>query len=250
MHESSMHLLNCMVTLTYEQHLEPSCGVYYPHFQRFMKDLRQKLRRADLVLRRTNPSHEFTKIKFFMSGEYRPGLKGPHFHAILFGVDFPDKKLHKKNDRGDPVYTSAALESIWTYGFSSIVDVTFDSCAYVARYCLDKVHGQFADWHYMGVNPEISRMSLKPGIGASWLDKYHESTYRDDAVVMQGHKYKPPRYYDKRFAKIDADQFSSVLEARELYAIDPKHQQNSTPERLAVREAVALSKLNLRKRDF
>ncbi|AXH75947.1 MAG: replication initiator protein [Microviridae sp.] len=250
MHESSMHLLNCMVTLTYEKHLEPSCGVYYPHFQRFMKDLRQKIRSADHELQKQNKNHPLTKIKFFVSGEYRPGLQGPHFHALLFGIDFPDKKVHKNNDRGDPIYTSQSLARLWKYGFSAINDVTFESCAYVARYCLDKVHGQFADWHYMGLNPEISRMSLKPGIGAEWLQKYHKTTYRDDTVVMNGFEMKPPRYYDKRMKKIDPDRLGWVKEDREVFALKPSSQKNATPERLAVREEVALSKLKLRQRDL
>ncbi|AXH75482.1 MAG: replication initiator protein [Microviridae sp.] len=250
MHEASMHDLNCMVTLTYEKHLEPVNGLDHSHFQAFFKRLRQMLRRSDHQVRLSNPSHPYTRIKFFMSGEYRPGLQGPHYHAIIFGMDFLDKKWFKDNERGDPIYISRKLQDLWGHGFCSIVDVTLDSCAYVARYCLDKVHGQLADFHYMGLTPEYSRMSLRPAIGKEWLEKYHRVTYRDDAVVMDGRRYKPPRYYDKLAKSVCADRLEVVKEDRELFALRPEQKWNATPDRLAVREEVALQKLKLRERDL
>ena len=51
---------------------------------------------------------------------------------------------------------SAALESLWPYGFSTIGDVTFESAAYVARYVLKKVTGSDAQDHYRAVSPSMS----------------------------------------------------------------------------------------------
>ena len=82
---------------------------------------------------------------------------------------------------GNKLWTSATLEGLWKFGFSSVGEVTFESAAYVARYCLKKVNGDLAKDHYAMVDldtgevyqkeAEFSHMSLKPGIGALWLQK-------------------------------------------------------------------------------
>ena len=92
------------------------------------------------------------------------------------------KQHHNKEASGATLYRSDTLESLWTYGFSSIGDVTFESAAYVARYVMKKVTGDAAESHYTVVDPEtgeitvrtpeFNKMSLRPGIGAGWFDKY------------------------------------------------------------------------------
>ena len=62
-------------------------------------------------------------------------------------------------------------------------DVSFQSAGYVARYSLKKVNGDLAAAHYRRVDPdtgevfdlvpEFAHMSLKPGIGASWFDRFY-----------------------------------------------------------------------------
>ena len=84
-------------------------------FQLFMKRLRKR----------------FSNVRYFMCGEYGDLFKRPHYHAILFGLDFPDKQLHKIKD-GMRYYTSDILHDLWPSGFNVISDVTFDTCAYVA----------------------------------------------------------------------------------------------------------------------
>lgn len=60
-------------------------------------------------------------------------------------------------------------------------------------------------------------MSRRPGIGRAWAEKYYGDWYRDDFSIMNGHKVKPPKYYDglvEKFApavmsKVKSDRIAS-----------------------------------------
>ena len=242
-HEASLHKQNCFVTLTYDDaHLPPGRSLVYKGplgFQRFMKRLRKHFHPA--------------QIRFFMGGEYGEQLARPHFHACLFGIDFQDKSFWMKTPSGNDLYRSPTLEKLWPFGFSSIGELNFQTAGYVARYSMKKITGQAADKHYETIDPdtgevisrapEFCKMSLKPGIGAGWIERWHTDVYPHDYVIANGQKGKPPQYYDKRFKEMDPTgyellKFERALEGRARY-------EDNTPERLADREKVAKARLDL-----
>ncbi|WNK14074.1 MAG: replication initiator protein [Microvirus sp.] len=241
-HEAQMHDHNCFLTLTYDDsHLPQNGSLRYVHFQRFMKRLRKQAGKP---------------VRFYMCGEYGDKLTRPHYHACIFGYDFYDK-VPWSSGGGSPLFRSAHLESLWPFGFSSVGEVTFESAAYVAAYCMKKVVGSGAADHYERVSdtgeifslvPEFTRMSLKPGIGASWFDKFFESDVRSrDGVMVSGRRLPVPRYYDQLLAKRDALALEAVQFDRSQ-KVTSESRVHSTPERLAVREAVSNARINLKSR--
>ena len=253
MHEASLHDQNCFITLTYsDEHVPKDMSLHYEHFQLFMKRLRKK--------------YPDKRIRFYMAGEYGEKFDRPHFHACIFGFDFPDKKYFRRLSSGSHIYRSQDLEGLWPYGYSSIGDVNFQSAAYVARYIMKKINGKprldkDGNWidpedHYrycdletgelMQRTPEFNKMSLKPGIGFNWYKKYMTDVYPHDYVIVNGKKCKPPRYYDKNFEKDLPDEFEMLQFARELEA--RSRYEDNTPDRLAVKEQVTLAKLSKLKR--
>ena len=95
----------------------------------------------------------------------------------------------------------------------TIGDVTFESAAYVARYCTKKITGKLAHEHYKGKLPEYATMSRRPGIGRAWLEKYKDDVYNYDYVVVRnGLKLRPPRYYDKIYDEIDSERMVAIKE--------------------------------------
>lgn len=234
MHERQMHGLNCAITLTYSDDHLPGPSLVYDDFQRFLKRLRKRI----------SP----VKIRYFGCGEYGERRGRPHFHAILFGMDFLDKKPMKDTSAGSKQWSSALLEEVWGLGRCTVGECSFETAAYIARYCLDKVTGPMAEAHYRRVDeetgeitqlePEFNFMSLKPGIGASWLDRFGATdVFPFDRVVSRGHEAKPPRYYDKRLSQVDPERWKEVRYTREERAFE--FLKDSTPDRLAVRETVA-----------
>lgn len=241
-HESQLHDSSSFVTLTYSVEFVPPDGsLDYRHFQLFMKRLRK---------------HFGTRVRFYMCGEYGDDFGRPHFHACLFGCFFSDRVLFKELDSGSKIYTSKSLESLWPYGFSSVGDVTFESAAYVARYCTKKITGPGAADHYQRFDkftgevytivPEFNHMSLKPGIGFDWLRLYHPEVLANKGCVVGGSVMCIPKYYKKYLEGVD-DYVDIVTDS---YAKACLNSDDTTPARLAVRERVAHSRLSFKKRSL
>jgi len=239
-HEAQMHERNVFVTLTYDkEHLPESGSLDYRHFQLFIKRLRKA-------------GH---KLRYFMAGEYGEENWRPHFHACLFGVGFDDRVLYRRLASGFDLYTSPSLERYWEHGFSSLGEVSFESAAYVARYVVKKVTGDRAVDHYRRVSadtgeiidfvPEFCHMSLKPGIGMPWFEKYHSDVFPADRVWHDGRKLRVPRFYDKLLEKLSDEMHEDALCARELKEFNVA---DLTPERLDVRAQVARARLSFKKR--
>lgn len=191
-----------------------------------------------------------------MCGEYGEQLERPHFHACLFNFDFPDKVYHARSQSGEDIFTSAMLQGLWSFGFSSCGAVTFQSAAYVARYVMKKVTGMGAAQHYQVVDldtgelgaraPEFCHMSLKPGIGAAWLDRFQSDVYPHGKVVINGQEAVPPKYYDRRYKRLELEKFEALQFEREL--VGREHAVDNTVARLRVREQVLQARLGFLKR--
>ena len=156
MHENRMHRDSCFVTLTYDnEHLPEGGTLVKRDFQLFMKRLRKVKGEG---------------VRFYACGEYGEYNARPHYHALLFNCGFSDKLVHSKNGRGELLYTSDELHDMWPMGHNIIGDVSFESAAYVARYCVKKVTGKGSDEHYSVVDgdgriftriPEFALMSRR-----------------------------------------------------------------------------------------
>lgn len=250
MHEASLYESNVFVTLTYnEAHLPDGQDLRYEDFQKFMKRLRKKF-----------PER---KIRFFMCGEYGENRGRPHYHACLFNVSFDDRVHFKTGPAGSPIYTSETLSILWSdrngdpIGFATLGNVDFASAAYVARYVMKKKLGVGSDEEYKFIDIEtgevhqrdleFNRMSLKPGIGKGFYEKFKRDMYPYDLVVMNGKEMKPPKYYYKLLAKDDGFTYDEIKFVREQRA--RMCAEDNTPERLEVKEKVLDARLQFLKRN-
>lgn len=242
MHEASLYENNCFLTLTYSDlNLPAFSSLNVRHFQLFMKKLRKKY---------------YPGIRFFHCGEYGDTTDRPHYHALIFNFDFPDKELYSTNRDGHRLYTSSSLDKLWPLGHSVIGSVSFQSAAYVARYCVKKVTGDFADAYYEVVDsqsgqigrrqPEYATMSRRPGIGSAWYGKYSSEVFPSDFVVLNGAKMRPPKAYNRFLERDDPKLLARVRGQRVLQA--KKHAADNTADRLAVREEVQISRAKILKR--
>ena len=240
-HESQCHRYNSFITLTYRDE-------EIPHTYGYTCD------RCLLVHDRYNPSlcvkdwqlfakrlrKECGPFRFFHCGEYGDENLRPHYHACIFGLDFGGDRYLWKRENGQRYYRSEQLENVWDKGHVVIGDVTFESAAYVARYVMKKVNGDNKEWWYHGRRPEYITMSRRPGIGAQWFNSYNCDVYPSDEVVLNGRRFKVPRYYDSLLENDgpEGQALLSVLKAARLKRAAARSEDMS-PERLAVREALA-----------
>ena len=237
-HEASLHEDNCFITLTYNNESLPEDGsLNKKHFQDFMKRLRKKYKNK--------------KIRYYHCGEYGDKNFRPHYHAIIFGLEFDDQKLFTVNN-GEKLYTSEKLEKLWPFGFSTIGTVTFESAAYVARYVMKKVNGKNAKNHYERVDsntgeiyilvPEYNTMSRRPGIAAGWFDKYKDDVYPSDNIHLREKTFRPPKFYDKMYEHLMPNEMEKIKKQRMINM--QKHATDNTSERLEVKEQVKNAQLN------
>lgn len=249
MHEASLYEQNCMITLTYnDESLPKDMGLELYAHQRFFKRFRKKFSEK--------------KIRFFMCGEYGEKYLRPHYHYIIFGHDFDDK-YHYDTRNGVKYYRSPTLEKLWPSGFSSIGNVTFQSAAYVARYCMKKITGPMAEDAYWRcdedtgevwqVRPEFNAMSKGSrkgtgGIGKRWYDLYKKDLYPSDNIHVDGRQVAVPRYYDRLLEQDDIELFTEVKNRRVIRA--KALSANYNDERLAARNEVLKSRLNLLPRNL
>lgn len=257
LHEASLHEGSSFVTLT----ISPESDLWqsrsnpwtlcYKDFQDFMKRLRFHL----------------GATRFFMCGEYGSEGGRPHYHALLFGREFADRKLLKQLSCGDSLYSSETLDELWGHGHTSIGSVTMNSAQYVARYAQKSlVDGEFprrrdvTKYAVDGVTgetwplvPEFIRMSLKPGIGAEWFKRFGADVYgrqaepQLDRVLVNGVSAKPPKYYDVLLGRESEYRLEYVKFCREREALR-RGDSELTPARMLQREAVARARLMLKKR--
>ena len=210
-HEAQTSKLSCFLTLTYdEENLPDPPSVSKKEVQDFIKNLRQYLRRN---------VDDNIRFKYFACGEYG-STRGqrPHYHIIILGWDFTDKRYWSKTDTGNINYRSPTLEKLWKKGFSTIGEVTYQSAGYVARYTFkkqkDKREYTLVDTgsgEIVDLEPEFLCMSQ--GIGKDWYNKFKFDTEKD-YLNVNFQKNKVPRYYDKQLEKEDPEKLEKIKDER------------------------------------
>lgn len=235
--EVKMHKDNCFITLTYDSnsdvvYKDPLCiaSLRYKHFQNFMKRLRKMFPDDD--------------IQYLVSGEYGSKDGRAHWHAILFGFDFPDKQLVYVS-KGYRHYSSPILNQLWStfdkktsvytpIGFTDLADVDFDCCNYVAQYVLKKLpldergvivgsyidqYGDLKNIELVDRCPPIVRSSKRPAIGYSYYKKYGNQSielgYQQFTSKGKIQKIRTPEYYYKKFEVDNPERFSYIKKCKE-----------------------------------
>lgn len=286
MHEAQMHRHNCFLTVTYAtENLPPHGSLVKRHHQLFLKKLRAAVNRQrhrmaiqhppvggwPFALEESTPQSApgapdktpgtpGAQLRYYMAGEYGAELARPHYHFCIFGIDFNDRTYWKTTAAGSKLYRSATLEKLWPEGHSTVGNLTFESAAYTARYCLQKRTGEKFKKHYEKIDidtgeiiqleKEYNEMSRAKGIGKEWITKFTADAYiaRPGEIRVNGKTAKTPRYYDQQLKKLDPTRYEIILDHRTKEA--RKHAHDSTPKRLQVKEIVAKAKLRNLKREL
>lgn len=228
-HEARMAEHSCFITLTYDdEHLAKLCplteggySLVRKHATDFIKRLRIKFARGWKYTDKFGKEHlvQIKNIRVFGCGEYGDRNGRPHYHFCLFNCFFPDR-LHNGGRRDFKYYTSKCLQELWTFGFSTVCDFSFETAAYVARYCVKKITGKLADSHYRGRLPEFPVYPTRGGgLGKPWFDKYGKTdVIPTDSCIARRVKCSVPAYYDRLRSKFDPDGLARAKEVRSFRA--------------------------------
>jgi len=278
--EAKQYQHNYVLTLTYAPEYLPintlcdkesgeitEVGTLMPkHLQKFMKDLRRYYDyhynyKSDMKYNETLKIWEGTNagIRFYACGEYGDLSERPHYHVICFNTPIYDLVPFFKNELGDQIYLSDTIEKIWGKGNISVMELTWNSAAYVARYVMKKQKGPDAEDYYKskGIEPEFVRMSRSPGIARFYYDEHKDDIYKNDEMIIlqkgKPQKVKPAKYYDRLFDLEEPEKLQALKEIRKMIAEEKMKQELQKTdldknEYLAVKEATTKEKIKSLKR--
>ena len=233
-YEYKKHKYNAFITLTYDDN-----HLYYrdkpfgegknvglptfkkEHIQKFFDDLRHYVKRYNL----SNCDKDFT---YLYSSEFGSDSARPHFHAILFGVDFPlAKKLATK---------------LWRFGFVDSRPVHSGSIRYVCKYISKGLNGKQADLMYFDKGVEKPFVKWSKGLGSGYY-KENWSEIKKNGFIKDGNKkiFVPPYYKNKIMAynnpllfKQEIDKQFTWIEKHNL----AKHLGFNNPDEMCVKLAL------------
>lgn len=214
------------LTLTYDDpHLpvrinlstgQVECTLNKRDLQLFMKRLRKHRLFRDRELR------------FYACGEYGKNTQRSHYHIILYNVelsDFPDLVPRGSNELGQQYYKSDILANeIWKNGFCLVAPMSWNTCAYVARYVKKKDYGLASDEYVERMRePEFSVMSRNPGIGMYYPLEHPEFKekskyyFADQQGSIEVHF---PKAFLNFLERTDPDFYEQIKEQRRNFAQD------------------------------
>lgn len=154
------------------------CGTLKPHdVTNYIKKIRKKF-----------PD---TKIRYIYSGEYGPYSWRPHYHMILFGINWEECIIHLKN--------------LWPWGHVDVSTeyVTDWAMNYVVGYLRKKITFSEGEKHYE-LNYRIKPyMRTSQGIGGEWAIKNINDWAHDCCVAYNGSRFPVPRYYINKVKKME-----------------------------------------------
>lgn len=255
--ELDYHQSSYFVTLTYDEEHVP-VNKYTDDFGEIHNILTLVKRDVQLFIKRLRRKLDYYNkdptIMYFGSGEYGSHTLRPHYHLIIFGLELDDLELLKRSSLGYNYYTSDFISSCWTKGYSMVADVSWETCAYVARYIMKKQKGENKKiYQEKNFEPEFSVMSLKPAIGKRYFEEHTYDIYKYDYMNVStpngGVRVYPCKYFDRLMEKYDEEFYRAMKEKRKERAIDKQklvdmQSDYSRVEQFAVEEENLIDRLS------
>lgn len=209
-------------TLTYNpEHLPPDSELCKRDLQLFFKRLRRHW--------------PYVRIRYYASGEYGRRTLRPHYHAIIFGLsleDLPDRRKVGTNELGQDYFTSQEFCDRWSdqekrpLGFVCLSDVSYKTCAYVARYCAKKAFSPSSQGKKV---KEFAVMSRDPGIGKNYFDVHKDEIFPKDGPVKSRFylsdsegsvRVSLPPYFLKQLKLTDPELYDKITLERGQFSLD------------------------------
>lgn len=177
-HELSCWDKSSFVTLTYDDdNLPADASIHKMDLQNFFKRLRK----------------DVSPIRYYACGEYGDLTNRPHYHAIIFGVNFNEQEIIEEN---------------WKKGFVSTGTVTADSCQYVCGYIRKKLNGDYAKVAYGPRETPFALMSKS--LGKDWLSRNISQVEALKRCTVHGKNYGLPLYYKRQLSEKTTEELRQI----------------------------------------
>ena len=262
--EMQTHEQNTFITLTYDED-HYAVSLRSKDWTDFMKRLRKYCAK-----------HHNLKIRFQRCSEYGDKTHRPHFHAIIFGFDFPDNQYIGKSGKGAPMYRSEILNKLWGKGLCTIGEANMATATYLAKYITKTIYGTKDEngSYYSGgghnsnyektdpdtgevitLEHESMTMSNRPGIGLEYYKKYKTDLFPSGDVILNNSDDKPtrfpvPQYFYDKLKIDDPDLYAQSIDIKRQRGLDydlAHPEENSADRRLTkafIQKKAQIEKIN------
>ena len=254
------------VTLTYDDYHAPQ--VFYPDPETGEAKTAYSLRKRDfqLFMKRLR-KHTGQDLRYFAAGEYGTKTFRPHYHAIIYGLKLDDLTLYKRSKLGYNYYNSKTIQDAWSIwqqphssldkgsyaplGFAVVAEVSWETCAYTARYTAKKNNTQNGgDYSCMNLEPPFTLMSRRPGIGHQYFvdhPQLFDKAFINVSTDSGGRKFRPPKYFNHLLEK-ENPEYAEYLKKCRKELMDKYHADKLAETDLDYLELLEVEELALEKR--
>lgn len=189
--EYSYNRTASFITLTYDdEHLKGSLSK--ADFQKYNKRLRH-----------------YSDFRFFGVGEYGGQTARPHYHEILFGLDFQDVF---SVERLAPKRGYYVKDFVWRQGFVHCDYFNPSYAAYICGYVVSKCDEDKKRLLEAGREPSFQLMSRRPGLGVRWMQEHQKDALVAGFCRVGDRDFAFPRYFRENFMT-DGDKYRYKIQS-------------------------------------
>lgn len=169
-------------------------------------------RDCQLFIKRLRKKFKNKKIKYIICGEYGELYNRPHYHAIIYGLDY-----NELNDN---------LNKLWGLGKTDIseIEISEHAISYVTGYVnkkrMSKIN-KIDNYLKLGRTPPFLKYSK--GLGKDWALKNKENWLKTLKITTKYGETTVPRYYIKLIKRLN----SKIIKAKKFYHIKDKKGQKT-----------------------
>ena len=204
------------LTLTYDEaNLYDKCivrgnddklraSLNYKHVKEFIRNLKYYIEtneeKQSILLQK-----DFTYLGVGEYGENGSIWDRPHWHLLLFGIDW---------------YTNAELlETIWGGGIADSKPILNGGINYVLKYIDKQIMGKNAIYdNYLRWRLEPPKQFMSKGLGSKLYEENRENAIQNNGIIKKGvHEIIVPQYYKKKlgiFTKQELNQEKAIESLR------------------------------------
>lgn len=172
-------------------------------------------------------------LRYYLVGEYGEADQRPHYHVALFGFPPCDagSTIVRKGDKLQRPTCCQPCRSLYeTWGLGAIFSGSLEpaSANYISGYVTKGLTNESDPVNatkLAGRHPEFSRMSLKPGIGAEWADRFAE-TVEANGLIRESGQLVPRTYMEGPVTKNLPRYLSNRVRKQLLTEEGIKHETN------------------------
>jgi len=190
-HELMIRKKAVFITLTYNNKTLFAKDREKAHKAENLMDRRGRLCQEDMqkFFKRLRKKYSDRKLTYIYCGEYGERRWRPHYHAVIFGIDYLE---------------NVDWENIWGLGHvdTSNLYVTDNAIQYVIGYVKKKIPGRSQSYaKYEGNNRPAPYLRASQGLGGEWSDLHIDEWSKTLELAYRGYTIPVPRYYIKRAKK-------------------------------------------------